>query len=208
MRNNPMRKDDQAKTAYTIKITLLGSKPPIWRRFCVPGEITLDRLHDVIQIVMGWEESHLHRFEINGQRFSEKPEEEADGAEEAGFVLSELLRKARTKFLYEYDFGDGWEHELIVERIDEVPEGHRACIGCIGGKRACPLEDVGGVDGFAEYIAALKNPKHPEHESYREWRGPFDPSEFGPDAVNFELAKYCRWSRPRSFSQELFARGV
>ena len=202
-----MSKKDEAKTAYVIKITLLGSKPPIWRRFCVRGDITLDRLHDVIQIVMGWEESHLHRFEINGRRFSEKPEEEADGAEEGGFVLSELLRKARTKFLYEYDFGDGWGHELLVESINEVPEGHRACIGCIEGKRACPPEDVGGIDGYAEYLAALKDPKHPEHKSYQDWRGSFDPLEFDIDVVNFELAKYCRWSRPRSVSQELFAGG-
>lgn len=200
-------KNDRSKTAYTLKITLLGSKPSIWRRFCVPGEITLDRLHDIIQIVMSWEESHLHRFTINDRRFSEKPEDEADGEEDADFALSDLVPKVKTKFLYEYDFGDGWEHALLVESINEVPEGHRACVCCMDGKRACPPEDVGGIDGYAEYLLALKDPKHPEHEPYLEWRGPFDPTEFDIDAVNFELAKYCRWSRPRSISQELFAHG-
>lgn len=202
-----MKSESATKTAYIIKIALVGSKPSIWRRFCVPGEITLDRLHDVIQIVMGWEEYHLHRFEINGRRFTENPEEDAEGEEESGFFLSELVQQRRTKFLYAYDFGDGWHHELVVESIDEVPEGHLACIICMDGKRACPPEDAGGIDGYAEYLAALKDPKHPEHKSYRDWSGPFDPSEFDLDAVNLELAKYCRWARPRSVSQEIFAHG-
>ena len=196
----------KAPAAYTIKITLRGSKPSIWRRFCVPAEITLDRLHDVIQIVMGWEESHLHCFEIDGRKFTEDPEEpDSDRVEEADFVLSDLVPRSGTKFTYEYDFGDGWRHELLVESVDEVPEEHRACISCMDGKRACPPEDVGGIGGYEEYLAALKDPKHPEHRSYQEWRGPsFDPNTLDFDAVNIELAKYSRWSRPRPVLQELF----
>ena len=197
---------EQPASAYAMKISLLGSKPAIWRRFCVPADITFDRLHDVIQIVMGWEESHLHCFEINGRKFSESDEDmDVDWMEEAEFVLSDLVPRAGAKFLYEYDFGDGWEHELLVERIDEVPKGHGACIQCLDGKRACPPEDVGGIGGFEEYLSALENPKHPEHIEYREWRGPFDPKAFDLNAVNIEIAKYCRWSRPRAVSQELFA---
>jgi len=162
-------KDNQPMTAYVFKITLLDSKPAIWRRFCVPGDITLDRLHDVVQIVMGWEESHLHCFEIDGRQFSESDEDmDAEWLEEAGFILRDLVPRAGIKFIYEYDFGDAWRHELLVERIDEVPEGHRVCIVCMDGKRACPPEDVGGIGGYEEYLAALKNPKHSEHESYRE----------------------------------------
>ncbi len=203
-----MKRDGSKQTAYVTKISLAGAKPAIWRRFCVPGEISLDRLHDVIQIVMGWHECHMHRFEIDGKRYTEAPEDmELEGTEESEFRLCDLVLRVKTKFVYEYDFGDGWTHELAVEQIDEVPKGHRACIGCMDGKRACPPEDVGGVDGYAEFLTALKNPKHPEHEHYLDWcGGEFDPNAFDPDAVNLELARYSRWSRPRRLSQELSVR--
>lgn len=203
-----MKRDTTKQTAYIIKISLVGAKPAIWRRFCVPGEITLDRLHDVIQIVMGWHECHLHRFEIDGKRYSEAPEDaEVEGTEEGSFRLWDLVPRTKTKFLYEYDFGDGWTHELTVEQIDDVPKGHHACIGCMDGKRSCPPEDVGGVDGYAEFLAALKNPQHTEHEGYLEWcGGEFDPNAFDLDAVNLELARYARWSRPRQLPQDLQVR--
>ena len=193
------------ETAYVIKITLTGNKPPIWRRFCVPGEITLDRLHDVIQIVMGWQESHLHCFKIGGQGYTEAPEDvSVDGREEGNFRLCDVVPRVRTEFSYEYDFGDGWRHALIVNTIDAVPAGHRACLGCLDGKRSCPPEDVGGIDGYDEFLAALDDQKHPEHETYREWcGGHFDPSAFDVNEVNLELAKYARWSRPRLVAQEL-----
>jgi len=111
--------------AYVIKITLVGSKPSIWRRFCVPGEISLDRLHDIIQIVMGWQETHLHRFEIEGRRYAEELEDAGvDGHLEAEIQLCDLIVAEKAKLIYEYDFGDGWCHELQVERIDEIPKGH------------------------------------------------------------------------------------
>lgn len=197
-----MARGKSGQTAYIIKITLLGSKPPIWRCFCVPGQTTLDRLHDVIQIVMGWQESHLHCFEIDGQRYSEAPEDmDTDGQEEGNFRLCDLVPRAKTKFSYEYDFGDGWQHTLIVDSIETVPPGHRVRVTCLAGEGSCPPEDVGGPDGYKEFLAALDNPKHPEHESYREWcGGGFDRTAYDLDAVNFELAKYTRWSRPRHLS--------
>ena len=196
-------------TAYVIKITLTGSKPPIWRRLCVPGEITLDRLHDVIQIIMGWQECHLHCFEIGGQRYTEAPEDvSTDGQEEGDFRLCDLVPRAKTKFSYEYDFGDRWQHTLIVDAIDAVPTGHRACVGCLDGKRSCPPEDVGGLDRYYEFLAALDDPQHPEHEGYQEWcGGHFDPKAFDIDEVNLELGKYVWWSRPRRLSQALLTRG-
>lgn len=121
-------------TSYQLKVTLMGIKPPIWRRFAVPGEITLDRLHDVIQIVMGWQDHHLHLFTIGDQHYSEAPEEEFEGVEEGDFRLCDLIRAPRTCFGYDYDFGDGWKHTVVVEQITPVPKGHEAIIVCLDGK--------------------------------------------------------------------------
>lgn len=193
------------ETAYVIKIRLLDTKPQIWRRFFVPGGITLDRLHDVIQIVMGWQECHLHEFRIAGRKYTERTDESRDDElEEAGFKLCDLVQTERGRFIYTYDFGDGWNHELLVEEIREVPKGHRACIGCLDGKRRCPPEDVGGVHGFAEFLKAIQDEKHEEHESYLEWcGGSFDAGEFDVDLVNVDLAKFARWSRPRRVVQQM-----
>jgi hypothetical protein len=148
-------------TAYVLEITLSGSKPPVWRRFCVPGEISLDRLHDIIQIVMGWQEKHLHCFEIAGQRYTEAPEDrEIEGIEEASFRLCDLAPDPETRFTYEYDFGDGWYHHVSVQSITPIPTGHHGCISCMDGERSCPPEDVGGIDGYREFLTALKDPKH------------------------------------------------
>ncbi|MBP7936802.1 MAG: plasmid pRiA4b ORF-3 family protein [Phycisphaerae bacterium] len=193
-------------TAYTLKITLTESKPTIWRRFYVPRQITLDRLHDVIQIVMGWDEKHLHCFTINGQRYTETPEDmEMEGQEEGDFKLCDVVPRVGMSFSYKYDFGDGWEHTLDAEDIKPVPEGHSACVACFGGERSCPPEDVGGMDGFREFLAAIVQPEHPRHKRNRRWVGrQFDPEGFHLKAINLELGKYARWSRPRLVDQELF----
>lgn len=191
--------------AYVIKITLVGTKPPIWRRFCVPGEISLDRLHDIIQIVMGWQETHLHCFEIERCRYAEELEDAGDGGQlEAPSRLCDLVTSEKTKFSYEYDFGDGWRHTLLVERIEKIPTRHCLRITCLDGKRSCPPENVGGVHGYAEFLATISNPRHPDYDSHREWSDEcFDPTSFDIDEVNLELAKYVRWSRPRSLHQDL-----
>ena len=195
-------------TAYWLKITLTGSKPAVWRRFVVPGEISLDRLHDVIQIVMGWEDSHLHSFQGCNQRYTEAPEDiDTEGQEEEEHRLCDVVPRVKSKFEYEYDFGDGWRHTLVVEGIKPVPPKHCACIMCLEGKRSCPPEDVGGLNGYEEFLGALKDPAHPEHASYKEWcGGSFDANAFDAEAVNLELLRYVRWSRPRRLEQELFAK--
>ena len=197
-------------TAYSLKITMDGIKPRIWRTFCVPGEITLDRLHDVIQIVMGWRDCHLHCFHIAGQRYTEKPEDQAiDGLEESGFRLCDLIPRAKTKFEYEYDFGDDWRHTLVVDDIQRVPDKHHACVACFDGKRSCPPEDVGGVSRYEEFLAAIRNPKHEEHDRYLEWvGGTFDPEHFDIRAISLELLKYTRWARPRVHQQDLLVGGL
>lgn len=196
--------------AYFMKIRLTGSKPSIWRAFCVPGEISLDRLHDVIQIVMGWLDCHYHTFEIGGRKYSESFAGDAlDAIEEDGLRLCDLVSKPSSKFSYEYDFGDRWWHELVVESIEPVPKGHRACISCLDGKGCCPPEDVGGINGYAEFLAALRDTKHPEHENYKEWAGgSFDPKAFDLSAINLELLSYVRWSRPRKLVQDFSGKPV
>jgi len=192
--------DPSGQTAYRLRITLQGLHPPIWRRIVVPGDITLDRLHDVIQIVFDWLDNHLHRFEIDGVEYTEGPEEDPDwkAEEEGEFLLCDLVAQPRQTFLYEYDFGDGWRLDILVEKIDTIPEDYELDLGCLAGERAAPPDDVGGLGGYEHFLAAVNDPGHPEHDRYlRWWGGSFDPEELDLDFVNSELTKWLRWSRPR-----------
>ena len=182
---------------FILRVSLDRIKPTIWRRLAVPSSITLDLLHDILQVVMGWEDYHLHEFTIGERRFTEDPENPDEGEEEWGIVLGHLITKAKAKFGYRYDFGDGWQHTITVERISNVPAGHYLDILCLEGKRSCPPEDVGGPLGYASYLKAMTNRKHHDHEEMLQWRGDFDPEEFDIEKVNRELAKLIRWSRGR-----------
>lgn len=183
---------------YLFKIQLLDIEPAIWRRFVVPAGITLDRLHDVIQIVMGWTDSHLHEFTIGRKRYTEYPESKEDGLVCGRYRLGDLIKQKGRTFLYLYDFGDGWEHELILEESRYFNPGLRTELACLEGERACPPEDVGGIPGYFEFCNALKDPSHEEHESYMEWSGgDFDSERFDSESINWELMKYLRWSRDR-----------
>lgn len=168
---------------YQFKITLLESQPPIWRRIQVKDS-SLDKLHERIQTAMGWTNSHLHQFEIDGERWGD-PELLDDGFEDFECVdstvtkISKIVPKdgKRFQFLYEYDFGDGWEHEVLFEGCLKAEKGGRYPV-CVEGERNCPPEDVGGVWGYAEFLEVIANPKHEEHERMLEWAGDFDPEEF------------------------------
>jgi hypothetical protein len=184
---------------FVLRVVLNDVKPQVWRRFVVPASITLDRLHDCLQVVMGWTDSHLHSFTIAGQEFTENPEQPDQGIEETGVVLGMLIRKPRSKFTYLYDFGDGWMHTITVQSVEQIPDGHVARITCLAGKHRCPPEDVGGPWGYSGFLEAIADPNHEEHQSYLHWcGGSFDPKEFDVDAVNLELAKADRWSRRRA----------
>ena len=183
---------------YLLKIQLLDIEPEIWRRFVVPASITLDRLHDVIQIVMGWTDSHLHQFTIGKKRYTEYPQFKEDGLACGRYRLGNLIKRKGRTFGYLYDFGDSWEHELIIEESRYFNPRLRIAIACLDGARACPPEDVGGVYGYFEFCKIMKDPEHEEHERYLEWcGGEFDTEEFDIDLVNWELIKYLRWSRDR-----------
>ncbi|THB66700.1 MAG: plasmid pRiA4b ORF-3 family protein [Gammaproteobacteria bacterium] len=183
---------------YLLKIQLLGIKPAIWRRFVVPASISLDRLHDVIQIVMGWTDSHLHQFTIGKKRYTEYPEYLEDGLVCGKYRLEDLIKQKGRIFTYIYDFGDSWEHKITLEESRYSAPAVRAGVLCLEGERACPPEDVGGVPGYLEFCNALNDPSHEEHESYMEWcGGDFDSEEFDSEFVSWELMKYLRWSRDR-----------
>jgi hypothetical protein len=180
--------------AYQLKITLHGSKPPIWRRVIVPGHITLGRLHEVIQITMGWLDCHLHAFEIAGTTYSGPGpygyvDDENEFEDERRHRLAELLPREKMKFRYEYDFGDDWVHDIVVEKIMPPLAGARGIV-CTGGKLCCPVEDCGGLWGHYSNLRILADEKHPEHAEVAEWVGrKFDPEEFDLQAVNDALGK-------------------
>ena len=185
------------KHCFVLHVALNEIKPLIWRRVAVPASITLDLLHDVIQAAMGWEDYHLHQFDIAGQRFTEDPEEPDNGMEDKGVVLGELIRQPKGSFAYTYDFGDGWRHTITLEKVEPIRDWREVHFTCLAGERNCPPEDVGGPRGYENYLDCMANSRHPEHRSMLRWRGPFDSEAFDVGKINRELAKLARWSRPR-----------
>ncbi len=183
---------------YLFRISLLGTVPEIWRRFTVPTDIPLDRFHDVIQIFMGWTDSHLHEFTISKKHYTEYPESKEDGLPCGKYRLGDLVKRKGAVIKYLYDFGDFWEHELILENSSFSDRNLPIPVYCLEGKGACPPEDVGGVNGYKEFCRVMKDPFHEEYNSYKEWYGGnFDNIQFDPDEVNWEILKYLRWSRER-----------
>jgi hypothetical protein len=236
-----------------LRITLKGSKPPIWRRVAVASDITLGQLHEVIQIVMGWTDSHLHHFILRGKglkpRLRELPKStgqskreeiilpdgrrgivltnipapnspeatpakpiapiptcrdryfvtkvtpwgndtEMEGEDENAVTLGKVCPKVKSKLIYEYDFGDGWEHVIEVQKIVEPETGVEYPV-CLAGKKACPPEDCGGVWGYYELLATIADPDHEEHEEMLEWLGEgSDPDAFDLEEVNAMLAEW------------------
>jgi len=180
---------------FQFKITLLGIEPPIWRRIQTK-DCTLDKLHEHIRTAMGWTNSHLHHFIIDGVRHGD-PELLCEGWEDKDPPVNSRRTKIskivpangkRFAFDYEYDFGDGWEHEVLFEGFLPAKKGVRYPL-CVEGARACPPEDVGGIYGYQEYLEAMADPKHEEHDSYMEWSGPFAPEAFDAKAATNEMRK-------------------
>jgi hypothetical protein len=169
---------------YQLKATIVGTKPPVWRRLLVPKAITLFELHEVLQAAFGWWDCHLHEFEIDGARYG-TDDGEGWGPSPKSERRARLGRVAKegTAFRYVYDFGDNWEHKLVVEKVIAAVPG-ATYPACTAGRRACPPEDCGGVWGYADFLAVIDDPSHPEHDSMLEWvGGAFDPNPF--DAGDF-----------------------
>lgn len=175
------------QSAFRLRITLDEVVPTVWRRLLVPGSVRLAKLHGMFQAAMGWTDSHLHSFEIGGQlygmHFDDYSEDEID--EKKVTVLRAIGEHRR--FSYEYDFGDSWGHEVVVEEATRSPRGLKYAV-CIDGQNACPPEDCGGVGGYSELLEVLADPGHEDHDHFMQWvDGPFDPSLFDLVATNAAL---------------------
>lgn len=178
-----VRSSDEA--VYQLKVTLKGSKPPIWRRFQVRGDTNLYELHRVIQVVMGWYDCHLHEFIVDGLHYGEPhPDYFFDMNDELDFRLSQVVGGEDSRFTYIYDFGDGWGHSLLIEKILPPETGVRYPI-CLKGKRACPPEDCGAMWGYERLLEAIRDPEDSEHEDMLEWLGgEYDPEKFDLDVID------------------------
>lgn len=196
----PAAKKSAAPT-YQLKVILVDAQPLIWRRLCVPGNANLGWLHAVLQVAMGWTNSHLHHFLTSEARYSDPRHMEDMGfggepdRDEAKATLMRIAPAAGAQFGYEYDFGDSWAHVITVEKILPSNASAAKTALCLEGARACPPENCGGVWGYANLLKILKNRKHPEHKEMMAWAGgTFDPKRFDAANVNLWLQK-LKWPR-------------
>jgi len=190
-----------AASLYHVQVILLGTKPLIWRRLQVPGNANLGWLHAVIQVAMGWTNSHLHQFKTANRFYSDTRhhfaefEDDPEILDERKFTLQQLAPHAQDTLGYEYDFGDSWEHGIRVEKILPPDPAAATTALCLAGRCACPPEDCGGIWGYADLLKILKNRKHPEHKSMKEWLGrPLDAESFDVAKTNFWL-RQLKWPR-------------
>jgi len=198
--------------ALQLQVNLNGIEPPIWRRFWVEDTITLGRLHEVLQIVMGWQDYHLHQF-ITGERFEDRvfftppwdegfgdPEFMARQRDETRVKARTLLPLVGDSATYAYDLGDSWEHTLLLERVVLVDPMEQWLPWCLDGRRAAPPEDGGGTGGYAEFLEAISDPNHEDHGRMLEWGGDVDSERFDRRAVNTAL---WWWAKARGRHRKL-----
>lgn len=186
-------KRGSALLTYQLKLTLMETDPPIWRRLRAPGSATLAQLDRVIQAAMGWTNSHLHTFTAGGTVYAvPSPDWDVEMEDERRFRLEQVAKETGEAFVYEYDLGDSWQHQVLVEavRFEKGP----AEAACLAGERACPPEDSGGVHGYYEKLECLRDKRHPEHRETKRWLddvsgGPFDPEAFDLASVNRALKR-------------------
>ena len=181
---------------HQIKVELVGVRPSVWRRLLLSPEITLGKLHRVLQIVMGWQDSHAHSFVHDGKTYSDlRLELDSNVMDERRVSLGEILTEPGRCLIYEYDFGDDWTHELLCEGFVESDAETTYAI-CTDGARACPPEDCGGPVGYADLLQVLNNPKHKGYREMRDWLGSdFDPEAFDCGEMNKRLTQMFRRKR-------------
>jgi pRiA4b ORF-3-like protein len=172
-----------------LRVELLGIEPLIWRRLRVDQSVTFQALHEVLQRVMGWQDSHLHEFHADelaiGMMDVDEPRKGLQ--DENAWSLGQLLETGVSEFEYLYDFGDDWLHRVIVEPTSRGKAGGSGPL-CLAGENACPPEDVGGPPGYALFLQALADPKHENHKQYVEWIGGiWDPKGFDLNRINRDL---------------------
>jgi hypothetical protein len=181
---------------FRLKVTLAGITPAVWRRVRMPGDVKLDEFHELLQVLMGWQNSHLHRFVIKGQEYAPKwsEYEMTKVRDERRTSLERAVKLAGEGFRYDYDFGDGWHHDIVVEETLPWQKGSWIPV-CLEGAGACPPEDCGGPHGYAELLEAVADPTHERHEELSEWLNGGGNVKFNP--ARFDLAwtnQLLRWT--------------
>lgn len=200
-----LRKRASAQTVYQLRIDLKDTKPPVWRRIQIE-DCTLEQLHFHVQAAMGWMDSHLYEFQIEGTRYSSPPSmdfgfggfggfggfDDLEAENASATRLSDVLPAGTGKFRfhYLYDFGDTWEHAIQVEQVKPSDLGERYP-KCVDGRRACPPEDCGGVWGFYEFVQAVTNPDHEEHDEMLERHGSYDPDVFDAKDATRQMRRWA-----------------
>lgn len=173
-------------TIHRLKVTLRHIRPPVWRTVEAPAGLTLFDLHRVLQAAMGWTNSHLHLFRHRKIAYGTATGDfnPRDMASERQSRLGDLLQQPGDLLTYEYDFGDGWEHDIVLEAVEAAGAGLKYP-RVVAGKRACPPEDVGGPPGYESFLAAIADPRHDDHAGMMDWSGgAFDPEAFDLIAAN------------------------
>ena len=186
---NRKTKPDSAQIIFQLRVTLKEIEPPIWRTILVSDGITLHKFHKILQIVMGWESYHLYQFSIADSQYGiPNPDYAPEFRDTRKIKLKQVISK-KMRFVYVYDFGDNWEHEILVEQILRAKLSNFDAL-CLGGKRSCPPEDVGGTWGYEDFLKAFYDPSREEHEHMVAWAGEkFDPEHFDLEAVNEKLGE-------------------
>ena len=194
--SKPVPTPKLATSVFYLRVTLLGTKPPIWRRVLVAGSCTLDQVHEVIQAAFGWWNYHLHEFEIDDRRFGVPDPDEDWGEPPLDERSAQLagVAAAGSSFRYTYDFGDDWRHQVVVEKV-VLASTDLAVPACSDGRRSCPPEDCGGPWGYQQLLDILADPSHPEHDERVAWYGSlgpehFDPGDFAENLRNQQLARF------------------
>ena len=188
----PARKRSKSTKSYQLRVELKGVKPAVWRRIDVPGDIKLSKLHHILLAVMGWQGGHLHEFNFVDAIYGQADDELGPEVEDESRVSLVKALGGSASFTWIYDYGDYWAHKVKLERIVDLGVPLETAM-CITGRNACPPEDIGGAPGYEEFLQAIRDPQHPEHQAMlQQCGGAFDPSEFDPmkaqerlDGINF-----------------------
>ena len=187
-----MKKELGPIPTYQLKVTIADIRPPIWRRLQVRGDVTLFKLHKILQAAMEWQDYHLHQFIVGEDYYAIPSPDDAwprEAKNEKRAKLFQVAPAEKARFTYEYDFGDSWRHKILVEKILH-PELELEHPVCLAGKRSRPPEDCGGVGGYEEFLEIISDPKHPEHEDTLVWAGEeIDPERFDKEEINRLLSK-------------------
>jgi hypothetical protein len=188
----PTRSQPGTSTALRVRIQLNEVDPVVWRRLLVPGSVKLAKLGQMLLAAMGWNGSHLHAFRVGDTSYGMQDDDDDDfpddEIDEQSVTVLQALRDLQT-FTFDYDFGDGWEHDVVIEELIHSDTGLKFAV-CLDGERACPPDGVGGPGGYVAFLAAIADPDHEEHADFLEWvGGSFDPAGFDVANANALLQK-------------------